>query len=82
MQSRDDDAVEADAASDPENPLWTADELALAELVDVPRATKVAVSLRLDPEVLDYFREEGPGYQSRIGAVLLSYVRSRRHPPG
>ena len=39
---------------------------------------KLPVSIRLDREVIDFFREEGPGYQSRISAVLLSYVRSRR----
>jgi uncharacterized protein (DUF4415 family) len=31
---------------------------------------KEAVSLRLDPEVLEYFRKSGPGWQSRINAAL------------
>lgn len=31
---------------------------------------KESVSLRLDPEVLDYFRNQGPGWQSRINAAL------------
>jgi len=35
---------------------------------------KEAVSIRLNRFVLDYFKRGGRGYQSRIGAVLRSYV--------
>jgi uncharacterized protein (DUF4415 family) len=38
----------------------------------------VPVSIRLDAEVLDYFKAAGRGYQSRINAVLLGYVRSQQ----
>lgn len=31
---------------------------------------KEAVSLRLDPGVLEYFRKSGPGWQSRINEAL------------
>ncbi|HWB48200.1 MAG TPA: BrnA antitoxin family protein [Stellaceae bacterium] len=31
---------------------------------------KEAVNIRLDPDVLAYFRAEGPGWQSRINAAL------------
>jgi uncharacterized protein (DUF4415 family) len=31
---------------------------------------KRQVALRLDPDVLDYFRSTGPGWQSRINEVL------------
>jgi len=37
---------------------------------------KVALSLRLDPQVIDWFKEQGPGYQTRINAVLKSYVEA------
>jgi uncharacterized protein (DUF4415 family) len=33
-------------------------------------APKQAIKLRLDPEVLEYFRGQGPGWQSRINATL------------
>jgi uncharacterized protein (DUF4415 family) len=36
---------------------------------------KISTTLRLDADVLDYFREAGPGWQSRINAVLLDWVR-------
>lgn len=38
--------------------------------------TKQAISIRLDSDVIAYFREAGPRYQSRINAVLRSYVEA------
>ena len=37
-------------------------------------AGKSEVSLRLDKDVLDFFRRTGKGYQSRINAVLRAYM--------
>jgi uncharacterized protein (DUF4415 family) len=39
----------------------------------VPNA-KELVSLRLDREVLDYFQEDGPGWQDRINDALRKVV--------
>jgi uncharacterized protein (DUF4415 family) len=39
-------------------------------------ATKKAVSIRLDSDVLSWFRKKGRRYQSRINAVLRAYVES------
>jgi len=39
---------------------------------------KQAVKLRLDPEVVEGFRDTGPGWQTRINDVLRDYVRSSR----
>ena len=39
--------------------------------------TKEQITLRLDPDVLRHFRGTGKGYQSRINAVLKSYVRAK-----
>jgi uncharacterized protein (DUF4415 family) len=38
---------------------------------------KQAVSLRIDEDVLDWFRQSGPRYQSRMNAVLRSYMNAR-----
>jgi uncharacterized protein (DUF4415 family) len=40
---------------------------------------KAVLNMRIDQEVLDYFRKTGKGYQSRINAVLRSYVERREH---
>ncbi|MGQ0429911.1 MAG: BrnA antitoxin family protein [Gammaproteobacteria bacterium] len=34
---------------------------------------KAAISLRLDADVLAWFKAQGPGYQTRINAVLRAY---------
>jgi uncharacterized protein (DUF4415 family) len=41
-------------------------------------ARKSAISLRLDPEVLAWFRTQGPGYQTRMNAVLKAYMDASR----
>lgn len=70
--------VEAGALADADNPSWTDEELRNARLVMPEDRGKVPISIRLDGEVLDYFKAQGRGYQSRINAVLRAYVRSRR----
>jgi uncharacterized protein (DUF4415 family) len=44
------------------------------EAVPVLPAAKVPISLRVDSDVLEFFRESGPRYQSRMNAVLRSYM--------
>lgn len=39
---------------------------------------KVAISIRLDEDVLQWFKDQGPGYQSRINAVLRAYVKAHK----
>jgi uncharacterized protein (DUF4415 family) len=43
-------------------------------LPSAPR--KAAISLRLDADVLDWFRAQGGGYQTRINAVLRAYMEA------
>jgi uncharacterized protein (DUF4415 family) len=38
---------------------------------------KAQVTIRLDREVLDWFKSQGKGYQSRINAVLRAYKETR-----
>lgn len=40
-------------------------------LKPVPR--KTAISLRVEQDVLDWFKAQGPGYQTRINAVLRAF---------
>ena len=42
-----------------------------AEVVPAP---KRAISLRVDQDVLEWFRAGGPRYQTRMNAVLRAYV--------
>ena len=45
----------------------------------VEPAGKQPISLRVDADVLEWFKTQGPRYQSRINAVLRSYMTHRRH---
>jgi uncharacterized protein (DUF4415 family) len=40
---------------------------------------KRQITLRLDSDVLDFFRSTGTRYQSRINAVLREYVKAHRN---
>ena len=40
--------------------------------------TKQQITLRLDPKVIRFFKRTGKGYQSRMGAVLRSYVEAKK----
>lgn len=53
------------------------DEKFWAEAVKVPRV-KQGVFIRLDADVLEWFKKQGPGYQTKINAVLKSYVEHQR----
>ena len=48
------------------------------EAVPVIPEAKVPISLRVDSDVLEWFREAGPRYQSRMNAVLRSYMQRVR----
>jgi uncharacterized protein (DUF4415 family) len=49
-----------------------------AVLVMPPK--KKAISIRVDEDVLDFFKREGEGYQRRINAVLRSYMQQKSKP--
>jgi uncharacterized protein (DUF4415 family) len=68
--------IAAAAAADPDNPVLNDSELAELKLV-MPAPTQ-AISIRLDDQVVDWFKRQGPGYQTRINAVLRAYIEARR----
>jgi uncharacterized protein (DUF4415 family) len=41
--------------------------------------TKEQITLRLDPDVLKFFRKQGRGYQTTINAVLRKYMEAQEH---
>jgi len=43
-----------------------------------PTENKKQVTLRLDADVIEFFRATGKRYQSRMNAVLREYVQSNR----
>ncbi len=43
------------------------------------RPVKRLTSLRLDADVVEWFKARGDGYQTRINAALREYVEQHRH---
>lgn len=68
--------IERRAADDPDAGAIPPDFWHGASLVEPEN--KEQVTLRLDPDVLRYFRGLGRGYQSRMNAVLKSYMRAQK----
>jgi uncharacterized protein (DUF4415 family) len=54
------------------------DDFDWSEAVLVIPPKKKAISIRVDEDVLDYFKHEGAGYQRRMNAVLRSYMDQKR----
>jgi uncharacterized protein (DUF4415 family) len=50
------------------------------DAVPVLPTAKIPISLRVDADVLELFRETGPKYQSRMNAVLRSYMERTSAP--
>jgi uncharacterized protein (DUF4415 family) len=78
----------------PERPRRPSDPMKAAEALFKPQAPKVpepaarpsnalpgvreSVTLRLDQDVLEFFREDGPGWQDRINNALRKIVEDSR----
>ena len=49
---------------------------------ELARELSRTITIRLDPAVYEWFRRPGPGYQTRINAVLRYYVRTQKAKTG
>lgn len=74
VRNMSDDDIRAGIAADPDSaPELDAAWFARAQVRE-PRSPKRAISFRVDPDVLEYFRSESLQYQSRMHEVLRAYV--------
>lgn len=69
-----------DIVRDGDAPEWTpqmfAKAVARKGLKAVPR--KSLLSLRVDSDVIDWFKSQGAGYQSRMNALLRAYMEAHK----
>jgi uncharacterized protein (DUF4415 family) len=72
-----DEEIEAAVRDDPDAVPLDVD-WSQAVLLIPPR--KKAISIRVDDDVLDYFKKQGAGYQRRMNAVLRSYMDQTSKP--
>lgn len=79
-----DRAITAAAKSDPDaqplTPRQLKSMISMRAVRGRPKAVnrKLLVSIRYSPEVIEYFKSTGEGWQSRIDGVLRSYVGKKR----
>lgn len=84
------DRARIDAMTDAEIEAAMRDDPDWADLMDIDwsNATivhplpKHAISIRLDEDVIDFFKAQGKGYQTRINAVLRHYMQEARKKAG
>jgi uncharacterized protein (DUF4415 family) len=67
--------VEAIAAADKDGAPMSDADWAKAEIV---HPHKVAVGLKLDHDLLGWFKSQGKGYQTRINTILRHYYETHR----
>jgi uncharacterized protein (DUF4415 family) len=66
--------------ADDDAPAWTPEMFARAVVkrgLGTP-PTKTLLSLRVDADVVEWFRAQGRGYQSRMNALLRAYMDAHR----
>lgn len=82
VDTKTEEELAADTASDPAwhgiTPDWVKQARVVTGLLHRPKENKRQVTMRLDADVLDYFRRGGRGWQGRINAVLRSFVERRQ----
>jgi len=76
IDNQSDADIDRAVAADPDAaPALDSDWFADAELV-LPQPKK-AISLRVDADVLDWYKAQGPGYLSRMNAILRGYAEAQ-----
>ena len=72
--------IDADVVREGDAPEWTPEMFARAVarkgLKPVPK--KALLSLRIDSDVVEWFRKQGAGYQSRMNALLRAYMEAHK----
>jgi uncharacterized protein (DUF4415 family) len=68
--------IEAGIAQDPDT--FVPDALFWEKAEIVMPSNKQQITLKLDPEVLAFFRRGGRGCNTRINAVLKSYIEAQQ----
>lgn len=70
-----DEEIRARRAGDTNFPEINWDE---ADIEIVEPVIKTAVSIRLDSDVIEFFKDAGKGYQTRINQILRSYMEHQK----
>ena len=78
LEKKTDEEIREAVESDPDTYFLDEDWFEAATFVN-PSAEKKRISIRLDEDILEFFRSQGRGYQSRINKVLREYMIVRQY---
>jgi uncharacterized protein (DUF4415 family) len=67
---KDEDIDYSDAPASPHDAVWTQPGAL------IPAGNKKQITVRLDSDVLEFFKKTGTRYQSRINAALREYMKA------
>ena len=72
--------TDASMVKDGDAPEWTPEMFARAVVRKglKPVAKKALLSLRIDSDVVEWFKAQGSGYQSRMNALLRAYMEAHK----
>ena len=71
---------DADVVRDTDAPEWTPEMFgrAIARKGLKPVSKKALLSLRIDSDVVEWFRSQGAGYQSKMNALLRAFMEAHK----
>lgn len=72
LASRDESAIDYSEIPELDETFWKNARLVM------PGEGKKQLTVRFDADIVDWFKAQGKGYQSRMNAVLRAYTEARR----
>ena len=69
-----DKLINAGIKADPDNPEWTDDMFRRAVRGVQKAPTKKQLTVRFDPDIVEWFKSQGAGYQSRMNDALRQHI--------
>jgi len=66
----------------PGDPNFTGTDWSEANIEIAEPIVKTAVSIRLDSDVIEFFKDAGKGYQTRINQILRAYMEYQQKKAG
>lgn len=80
VDARSDTDIQKAMQDDPDGAGLTDFDWSTAHVIN-PQPKKM-ISIRLDEDILAFFKKNGSGYQKRINAVLKSYIQHQQNKEG
>lgn len=71
-------AINEGIRKDPDAKEWTDDMFSRAVRGPQIAPTKTQLTVRFDPDIVEWFKAQGPGYQTRMNNALRKHIDERK----